>query len=195
MINERAGCYGVPALLFWVVLIKGEGCILLYPVYHFKRVCDISASFLIRRNIRCLVLDVDNTLTTHGHPTPLDGVAAWLKDIGDAGIRAVILSNNKQSRVKPFAAMLSLAYVADGCKPSRAGFERCRALLGCRKEEMAVVGDQLLTDVWGGNRYGIVSILVDPIALEHAWYFKAKRAAEKALLKRYMKKGRAGYSD
>ncbi|MCI8622356.1 MAG: YqeG family HAD IIIA-type phosphatase [Provencibacterium sp.] len=164
-----------------------------YPTYRFRSVCDISPTFLLEKGLRNLVLDVDNTLTTHDHPDPGEGVAAWLQSLRESGIRAVILSNNNADRVRPFAAQLCLPFEADGAKPLTGGYERCRRRFGCGKNEMATVGDQLLTDIWGGWRYGIPTILVDPIEPEHFWFFKCKRAIERRMLGRYEREGKARY--
>lgn len=164
-----------------------------YPTYHFHSVCDISPGFLRKRGVALLVLDVDNTLTTHNHPQPGLGIAGWLQALKESGIDAVILSNNDAQRVRPFAALLDLPFEADGKKPLIGGYERCRRRFGCNKGEMAAVGDQLLTDIWGGWRYGIATILVDPIEPEGFWFFKCKRAVERWMMRCYEKKGRAQY--
>lgn len=161
---------------------------MIYPDYQFRRVHEISVSFLLERGLRRLVLDVDNTLTTNEHPIPSDGVTAWLAQLSEAGIRAVILSNNSSERVTPFAAILDLPFIANGKKPLTGGYERCRRLLKCEKSEMAVIGDQLLTDIWGGKRYGIVSILVEPIEMENIWFFQFKRGIERLMMRRAGKK-------
>ncbi|MCI8441846.1 MAG: YqeG family HAD IIIA-type phosphatase [Provencibacterium sp.] len=164
-----------------------------YPTYHFRSVCDISPEFLLEKGLRRLVLDVDNTLTTHNHPQPGKGVARWLKQLQESGISVIILSNNDTKRVEPFAALLDLPFEADGAKPLTSGYERCRRRFGCEKREMAAIGDQLLTDIWGGWRYGIATLLVDPIEPEVGWFFRLKRALERQMMKSYHRKGRAQY--
>lgn len=162
------------------------------PTWRFRRVQDITTPFLLENRLRFLVLDIDNTLALNEHPIPSDGVAEWLTSLGGAGIRSAILSNNRAERVRPFAQILGLPFVPDAKKPLSAGYEKCRRLFGCEKGEMAVIGDQLFTDVWGGCRYGISSILVEPIELENIWFFRCKRAAERALLRRFGKRGKPG---
>ena len=163
------------------------------PEYLFSSVAAITPAFLAQRGIAVLVLDVDNTLTTHGHPVPAKGVLEWLREMSQAGIQSVILSNNNAKRVEPFAGKLGLPYIADGRKPLCSGYERCLNLLHCRKEEMAAIGDQLFTDILGARRFGIASILVDPIQAEDFWLFKCKRTLENGLLCYYKKQGRSGY--
>lgn len=164
-----------------------------YPTYRFRSVCDISPEFLLERGLHRLILDVDNTLTTHNHPQPGEGVAEWLEKLKESGISAIILSNNDAKRIRPFAARLGLSFEANGAKPLTGGYQRCQRRFGCEKKEIAAVGDQLLTDIWGGWNYGIVTILVDPIEPERGCFFRFKRALEKRMMRHYERKGRAQY--
>ena len=162
---------------------------MLYPDDSFHRVTDIGAGYLREKGIAYLALDVDNTLAISEHPAPADGVEDWLRSLAENGIQAVILSNNRPERVKPFAKRLGLPYVANGMKPLGRGFERCRRLFGCQKSEMALVGDQLLTDIWGARWYGVRAILVEPIELEDVWYFRCKRIIERILMRSWKQEG------
>lgn len=156
-----------------------------YPDYQKKRVYELTPSFLKKIGVQALILDIDNTLTTHDHPVPSDGVAIWLDEMRQAGVGMIVLSNNSAERVKPFADILKLSYISDGGKPLTAGYKRAQKALGVKKEQIAMVGDQLLTDILGGNLYGCKTILVEPIELEPMKFFKFKRKIERLLLKRY----------
>ena len=157
----------------------------LFPTYSFHRVTDITPAFLNRLGIRGLILDVDNPLTTHNNPKPLPGVPQWLQTMKEQGIGLMILSNNHPHRVEPFAKMLDLPFVADGKKPLASGMKRAAKALGIGREQVAIVGDQLFTDVWAGNHYGCVSILVEPIEPEDFGFLAVKRRWERPLLKAY----------
>ena len=133
---------------------------ILTPGYRFARVAQISPEALRRAGIRGILLDVDNTLSPHNAPDPLPDAVQWLHALADAGISAVIVSNNREPRVAPFADRLGLPRTA-----------------------LAVVGDQLFTDVLGGNLAGMTTLLVDPIQPEHGWFFRLKRALERPLLR------------
>ncbi|MEG1994538.1 MAG: HAD hydrolase-like protein, partial [Oscillospiraceae bacterium] len=88
-------------------------------------------------------------------------------------------------RVTPFAKMLGLDFVSNGKKPLSVGIKKCRERLNAEKNQMAVVGDQIFTDILCGKWYKIKSILVEPIQMEKNVFFKAKRWAEKGILKKY----------
>ena len=79
-----------------------------------RTVCDLSAALLRKHGIKGLLLDLDNTLTTHDNPRPADGVPEWIETMKQNGIKLCIVSNNHPPRVKPFADMLGLDFVCEG---------------------------------------------------------------------------------
>ncbi len=144
----------------------------------FRRVTDITPEILSKLNIKGLILDLDNTLTTHDNPKPADGVPEWLDLMKSNGIRLMIVSNNHAPRVKPFADMLGLEFVSEGKKPFTKGFKEAKTLMGLTKNELAAVGDQIFTDVLGANLFRIKMLYVSPIEHENTTFFKLKRKLE-----------------
>ncbi|MEG1631016.1 MAG: YqeG family HAD IIIA-type phosphatase [Hydrogenoanaerobacterium sp.] len=153
------------------------------PTYYAQTAKNITPQLLKKLNIKALILDVDNTLTTHGNPVPDENIMRWLTVMHGAGIKMIILSNNTFARVKPFAARLGLEFEASGAKPLNKGFKRCCERLCLQKTEVAIVGDQLFTDIAGANLYGAKSLLVDPIEMESGILFIIKRLFERPFLK------------
>ncbi|WP_312641948.1 YqeG family HAD IIIA-type phosphatase [Hydrogenoanaerobacterium sp.] len=156
-----------------------------YPYYSTKRAYDLTPQLLHSMDIKALLLDVDNTLTTHGNPVPNENILEWLDIMKQSGIPLMILSNNTHDRVKPFADRLGLLFESSGAKPLPKGFQRCCERLGLPKSEVAIVGDQLFTDIAGANLFGIKSILVEPIELETGVLFFVKRVLERPFLRAY----------
>lgn len=154
----------------------------LIPDYLFNRIWDVSPAFLRARDIRGLILDIDNTLTFDHAPDLPDRTARWLDEIKAAGIKAAIVSNNRAARVRPFAEKCGLTYVSDALKPRREGFERSCAALGEDATHIAVIGDQLFTDILFGNRFGCTSIMVEPMGPDLPWFVKCKRILEKPFM-------------
>ncbi|MBE6857268.1 MAG: YqeG family HAD IIIA-type phosphatase [Ruminococcus sp.] len=155
----------------------------------FRHTTDITPEFLKKNNIRGLILDLDNTLTTHDNPQPGEGVLEWLQLMKESGIKMMIVSNNHGPRVKPFADMLGLDFVSEGKKPLTKGFTEAVKLMGLSKKEVASVGDQIFTDVLGANLFGIKMLYVVPIEHEKTTFFKVKRKLEKPFLpKKYIEK-------
>lgn len=143
------------------------------------RVWDITPSLLASLQVRGLLLDIDNTLTTHDNPVPAPGVTDWIAQMREADIGLCLVSNNHPPRVAPFAETLGLPYVCEGRKPLSKGYREAVEILGLPKKETAVVGDQIFTDVWGANLFHVPCILVEPMQLETTRFFRFKRALEK----------------
>lgn len=158
---------------------------LLKPDIKLERVTDITLEILKKYNLTALILDVDNTLSTHHGHILTDGLAEWLSYMQENGIKLMVLSNSKEARVKPFAEKIGLDYISLGLKPLPFGFVRAIKALGIKRKNIAIVGDQIFTDVLGGNVVGLKTILLTPIKLETTWGFRFKRKIERLVFKIY----------
>lgn len=152
------------------------------PTIALNRVYDISIDILNTFDIKALILDVDNTLTTHDNPNVEPKVLDWLSTMRANGINMMIVSNNHMERIQPFADTIGLDYVYDGKKPLPKGFMQACERLNVPKKNVCAVGDQIFTDILGANLLGIKSIFVFPIEYETTTFFKVKRTLEKPLL-------------
>lgn len=152
------------------------------PTFALRSVLEITPASLDAHGIKALILDLDNTLTTHNNPVPAEGVLDWIADMKNHGIKLLIVSNNKAERVIPFAKTLGLHFVPRGAKPLPIGFNKAIRELKLRKDQVCAVGDQIFTDVMGANFAGIRSIFVSPIEPETSIPFRIKRAVEKPFL-------------
>ena len=161
---------------------------ILYPDIYLKNVKEINIKLLNENNIKGLILDIDNTLIDYDK-NPLQGIESWCNELKNHGIKMCILSNtNKVYKVKKIAEMLDLEYEYFAHKPSKKGFDKARKILNLNPEEIAVVGDQIFTDVWGGNRCNMVTILTKPIDDRDILLTRIKRPFEKLVIKRYLKR-------
>lgn len=158
------------------------------PNLILKDVTCIDVELLNKYNIKALVLDVDNTLTTHGSQEIEKKVLDWLEMMKSKNIPLMIVSNNTEDRIKPFAKRLGIEYVAMGLKPMTRGFTIAQKRFAVPKRQIAVIGDQIYTDIVGGNMKGCFTILVSPFKLEETTFFKIKRFLENRHIKRYHKR-------
>ncbi len=154
------------------------------PSYWLKSVLSINEAFLRAHGIDALILDLDNTLSMHGNPAEEAGVSQWLEEMRALGIPMMVVSNNTKRRVAPLAAKLGLEFVSGGAKPLPFGIRRALRRLGVSPERAAVVGDQIFTDVAGGNLAHTKTILVEPFHLEKGILFRIKRGAEGIVFRR-----------
>jgi hypothetical protein len=154
------------------------------PKIWIKNVLLIDEEFLNKHGLKGLILDLDNTLSMHGSPAAEAGVEEWLADMRRLGVKMTLVSNNTAKRVAPLARELGLSFIPFGCKPLPFGINKAAKSLGLPKSDLAVVGDQIFTDVTGGNISGIKTILVEPFHMEDKWTFRLKRKIESAVFKR-----------
>lgn len=126
----------------------------------------VTGEALQRRGIRLLLADLDNTLVPYGVPLPDDRLRAWRDDLAAHGVTLFILSNNrKEHRPRVFAEALEVPYIGHAGKPKTPSFYKAMEQMGVTREQTAIIGDQVFTDVLGGNLAGVAAILVKPIRL------------------------------
>lgn len=156
------------------------------PNFILNSVTEITPEFLDKNNIKALLLDVDNTLSVaHADKTLRNGVPEWLSDMREAEISMMILSNAKKKRAVIFADSVGLDVVGLAAKPLPFGYLKAEKKLKIKRKNIAIVGDQVFTDVMGGNLAGVKTILVTDITPEDKPFFKFKRKLEKKMLKRW----------
>ena len=149
----------------------------------------VSKWLLHKNNIKGLILDVDNTLINLDRKMPT-GVSSWAKDLKANGIKICILSNsNHLDKVEAVAKIIEVPYIFFGKKPLKSGFLKVQKELGYKPEQIGVVGDQIFTDIVGGNRCNMFTILIDAIDDKDFWYTLWKRPLEKMLKKKFKEKG------
>ncbi len=161
---------------------------LLYPKFYCKNIKEVDIEKLNENNIKGILLDVDNTLIDLDHRL-LDGAVEWCKDLKEKNIKFCILSNsNNKEKIKKVSEALGIPYISFGTKPLKRGFKKASKILGLDFKNLAIIGDQIFTDVIGGNRCGIYTILVDPISSREMFITSIKRGLENKIINRYKKK-------
>jgi len=157
---------------------------LFFPTLYRRRITDVTVEDLHRLGAACVLLDVDNTLTTHDAPDLDASVREWLDRMQEEGLLLIIVSNNCPERVDPFARSVGLPYAALARKPLPVGYRAASAALDVSLRECVAIGDQIFTDVLGANLAGIPSILLEPIQPEVEQKFIVfKRKIERLLMK------------
>jgi HAD superfamily phosphatase (TIGR01668 family) len=152
---------------------------------------DIDLDRLYEQRIHALILDIDNTMLPYYIPDPDEKLRKFIYTLKSRGFQLYIVSNGKEARVKRFNRTLGLPYVCRASKPSAKGFEKALKDLDCLPDEAAVIGDQIFTDVWGGNRMGMYTIMVRKVVKKDEWITAVKRPLEKIVLLFY-KLGKRG---
>ncbi|WP_276356329.1 YqeG family HAD IIIA-type phosphatase [Cohnella caldifontis] len=162
----------------------------LLPDQIVKTVYDIDLDELKTRGVQGIITDLDNTLVSARTPLATPELVAWLDAVRERGFKVVILSNNNLHRVGKFAEPLGIPYVYMARKPAVRAFHRALEKLRLPPEQAVVVGDQMMTDMLGGRRAGLRTILVSPIAMaEEGIMTRINRRIENIALKRLRRKG------
>ena len=137
-----------------------------FPDGFYERVLDISPQTLRERGITLLLADLDNTLVPYRTPEPTQELKAWRKELEAGGVELFLLSNSrKPNRPGRFAGALGIPFIGHAGKPGRKGYQAAMERMGRTPEQTAIVGDQIFTDILGGKRSGITTLLVRPIRL------------------------------
>ncbi|NLC53269.1 MAG: YqeG family HAD IIIA-type phosphatase [Firmicutes bacterium] len=154
----------------------------LYPALHLKKLADLTPDDLKKRGLKGVMVDLDNTLVEWGQVQVTPETAAWVQEMKNAGLKLCIISNALEERVKIVGEKLGVPWVARAVKPRKSPFKKALALLGTTPGETATVGDQLFTDVWGGNRMALFTIWTRPISRREFFFTKIVRRLEKLVV-------------
>ena len=148
-----------------------------YPDHEIDSAYAIDYEDLYRKGYRGIIYDIDNTLVPHGAPADERAIALFRR-LREIGYRTILLSNNKEPRVKSFCEQVGSMYIFKAGKPKTAGYRRAMERMETTAENTLFVGDQLFTDVWGAKKAGIVTYLVKPIHPKEEIQIVLKRRLE-----------------
>lgn len=165
------------------------------PSAYVKSVFLIEPEKLVEKGIKGIITDLDNTLVEWDRADATQDVIAWFESMRAAGLQITVVSNNNVERVRQFCDPLGIPYICQARKPLKKAFHQAIATLGFRKEEIVMIGDQLLTDVLGANRVGLEVILVVPVASSDAPITKFNRSIERRIMARFKRKGLITWED
>lgn len=138
----------------------------------------IDVEYMNMYNKKVIISDLDNTLISWDSKKDTKELSRWLKKMRRAGFDIIVVSNNTEERVQEFCKQLNLAYVAEAKKPLTLGFKKALSKLNRKPEEAIILGDQVLTDVFGAKSLGVMSVLVKPISKTDAFKTRINRFFE-----------------
>ena len=157
----------------------------LIPDYVFETYGDVTPAFLESIGVRALLIDIDNTLAPYEQPTSDERHRAWFDALDAAGIRTALISNNHRERVEEFNATLGREAYWHSAKPLGRTFRRVMRGWGLPREQVAVLGDQLLTDALGAKCLGLRVIIVPPIRDKKTAFVRFKRWLERPYMRAF----------
>ena len=134
---------------------------------YLPSIYSLTPQMLNGLGVKCLFLDVDNTIKKYNDPDPNGKTKELIGKLHSAGVDIVLCSNNTKSSVKPFADKLGCKFVSFALKPSPFGMIRAQRKTRARHKEILLIGDQVFNDILAGKLFGIKTMLVDPIDREN----------------------------
>lgn len=141
----------------------------LTPDHRYAAVDHIDQELLYHQGVRGLILDLDDTLCGKKSSDVPPALRDWLMAAAHR-FKLYIVSNNRSSeRVQLVAEDLKIPFIARAVKPRRSALRQAAEAMQLSCAQVAVIGDRPLTDVLGGNRLGMVTVLVDPLSPDHPW--------------------------
>src|SRR5699024_3797569 len=157
------------------------------PSFIVESIYDIKVEDLKRFGKEVVFTDLDSTLIAWDHPHPTEELIEWIKNLDDNGIEVVVLSKNTPKRVTEALKALDITHVPSAYKPRRKRFKKAFDSVNSEKDKIIMVGDQVITDIIGANRFKIDSVLVKPILDSDAWNTNFNRLIEYKILKYIVK--------
>lgn len=159
-----------------------------YPIEYLDSIHHIDFAVLKHKGVVGLIFDLDNTIAPFDIPEPDDAIMQFFAQLTQSGFKICLLSNNSEARVTLFNKKLALFAVHRAGKPKLRGINNALAMMGTSPEQTVLIGDQIFTDIWCGNRKGLYTILVKPIAQRDELTVWFKRGIERIVVNAYLRK-------
>ena len=163
---------------------------LLTPDQYLDEIFEIDIEHLKSLGIKGIITDMDNTLVSWSDRNVYPRLSDWFAGLKKEGFKLFIVSNNSKDRGAKLATDLDIPAIWYAIKPSRKAFRKAIKTMDLAPQEVAVVGDQIFTDVLGGNRLGLHTILVTPISEKEFFWTKLTRMFERMVISRLQKTNR-----
>jgi len=154
------------------------------PDLYISSVFDMDLEILKNKGIENIIIDIDNTLSKWGSSKPGPDVCNWVKNVREHGFKICILSNSSNRRIAAYCSEIDVFYVKNVFKPLKYSFINAMNLLCSNASNTCVIGDQIFTDILGGNYCGLFTILVVPIDNNEFFFTKIIRRFERLIINR-----------
>lgn len=158
------------------------------PDMYEQSIYTIDYKKLKRRGIKCLLFDLNNTLVSYEIDYPTNELREKMFEL-EKDFKVIIVSNSSKNRVRPFKEILNIDSSFSSKKPFKKKFKKIMNLYNFKDTEIAMIGDELLTDIWGGNKMNFTTILVNGISEEEPFHTRIERYFERKIIKKLNKKG------
>lgn len=163
---------------------------LLQPDEYIDSIFDIDLERIKDKGIKGLIIDIDNTLVSWKTKTADRRILDWFEILEKEGFSACLLSNNTKDRVVTFTEKIKVPALYRAVKPRKKAFQKAMKMMGTYTGNTAVIGDQIFTDIFGGNRLGLYTILVIPVDTKEFFTTRLLRRLEKRVIRSLVSQGK-----
>lgn len=160
---------------------------ILFPRRYYQTIYDIDFENMRNLGMEGLIVDIDNTVVPWNSWNISERLRNWIEYLKGLGYKICLMSNGQRKRIKHLADELGIQAVVAARKPSKRGYEQGIKFLNISSDKILVVGDQIFTDILGGNRMNLYTILVNPIGKREFITTKLMRQIEKIVMYYYKK--------
>ena len=158
------------------------------PDMYQKSIYTINYKKLHKIGIKCLLFDLNNTLASYEQEFPSEELRELMFEL-EKKFKVIIVSNSNKNRIRPFKEKLNIDAAYSSRKPFKTKYKKIMNTYNFKDTEIAMIGDEILTDIWGGNRMNFTTILVNGLSDEEPFYMRLIRYGERKIIKRLNKKG------
>lgn len=154
------------------------------PDIYQESIYTINYNQLFSRGIRCLLFDLDNTLVPIRTKVPSEEVKNLFEKLKKMGFKIIIFTNSRSKRARPFKNILGVDCCPFACKPFSKKFLSIIKVYNLQFSEVAIIGDSMMDDIYGGNKVGITTILIEQLEPKEFFIAALKRKREKKIIKK-----------
>lgn len=157
------------------------------PTWMISAIYNITPEQLKRAGIKTILTDLDNTLIAWNNPDGTPQLREWLALMNQNGIQVVVVSNNSAKRISRALAALGLPFISRALKPFTRGIKQAKRRYQLTNNDVVMIGDQLMTDIWAANHAHVRSVLVKPLIETDKWDTRINRFFERFVMRRLLK--------
>ncbi len=159
-----------------------------YPDKYQKSIYSINYKKLKKNGIKCILFDLNNTLVSYECDYPDDKLREFIYNLGK-DFKIIIVSNSPKNRIRPFKEILNVDASFSSKKPFSKKFKKIMKLYNFKDTEIVMIGDRIITDIYGGNKMNFTTILVNSVSESEPFLNRIVRHFDRSIIKRFNKRG------
>ena len=160
------------------------------PFAHAQSIYEVPVDFYLNNGVKVLLIDLDNTLDSYRLHEPSENAKEIVSKIKETGVIPIIVSNNREQRVKHYADLAGVECIYSAHKPFSKRIRKFLERKGVSPTEVMLVGDQLMTDVLAARGAHIRVLLTEKVVKEDQWTTHINRLFDRPIRKHLRKKGK-----